>query len=245
MIRLAVLGSLAAVVIGCTENPSIVILRNVEPTGDCEVSPSATIAVSRGFLDVTNPLPDGSINFGYVMTPVISNPVLSTTSTASNPNNPSARIFFLQGVNVELVSASGGRSAEVIAQLAAVGLDERSLPLGSSIPPGGQAGLGFEIIDFEQVVALNQIIDSSEVVTVIARVTVFGTRDDSDIESLPFEYPVLLCRGCLILDAGECALIPTGTELPQGGICNLVQDASLSCCTDANGLDVCPAKAPM
>ena len=72
MTRLVVLGICASALAGCTENISILILRNVKPEGDCLVDPSNTVAQSRGLLDVTSPLPDGTLNLGYVFTPVIS-----------------------------------------------------------------------------------------------------------------------------------------------------------------------------
>jgi hypothetical protein len=243
MIRLAVLGSIAAQLIGCTDNPSIVILRNVEPGADCTIDPSNTILQGSGLLDVTNPLPNGAPNLGYLFTPAISNPALGSASTSSSPSNPSARIFFLQGANVEIIKGPGDRSTAAVAALENAGLASRTIRIGSSIEPGGLIGLGFRIIDFEQVATLNQVI-GPDPVTVVARVTVFGERDDTDVESLPFEYPVTLCLGCLIFDAGPCSGITMGADLPQGGVCNLVQDEVLSCCSTDFGTTQCPAKAP-
>jgi hypothetical protein len=244
MIRLAVLGFAAATVLGCTDNPSMVIARNVRPSADCVIDPGNAESLFRGLLDVTSPLPDGSLNLGYVFTPVISNPVLATMSSTMNPTNPSARIIFLQGARVELLAGPAQRSQQIIATLSAANLTNRTVRFGGSIPPAGEVGVGFEVIDLEQVDLIGQLV-ADELVTIVVRVTVFGTRDDADIESLPFEYPITLCRGCLIQDLGSCSTIDPMAEIAQGGTCGLLQDERLSCCTTASGQSQCPAVAPM
>jgi hypothetical protein len=130
-----------------------------------------------------------------------------------------------------------------VATLAAAGLDKREVRVGGSIPPGETAAVAFEAIDFEQVDTMSQLL-GDELVTVVAKVQVFGKRDDSDIESLPFEYPITVCRGCLLMDAGPCAMLDPMASLPTGGNCNPLQDQNLACCTLASGTAKCPATMP-
>jgi hypothetical protein len=244
MSRLVMLGFWAATLLGCTDNPSILILRNVRPGADCVVDPGNEEAQFRGILDVTSPLPDGTLNLGYVLTPAVSNPVLANMVSPTNPTNPTARTFFIRGAHVEVLAGTGTLSSQVVAALSAAGLSNRTVRIGGSIAPGGDAGLAFEVIDLEQVQVINQVLGGTELVTVVVRVKIFGERDDDDMESLPFEYPITVCRGCLIVDAGMCSAIDPMASLPAGGICNLLQDENLACCTLASGMAQCPAKPP-
>lgn len=77
---------------------------------------------------------------------------------------------------------------------------------------------------------------------VIVRVVVFGKIDEVDIESPPFDYPVLLCEGCLLANFGSCESLTNDVEIPTGDECGPLQYGTLACCTTAGGGVLCPAQ---
>jgi hypothetical protein len=241
MIRQTVLGTLCALALGCTDNYSVLILRNVQPGENCLVSPETEIGLTRGVLDVTNPLPDGTLNQGYVLTPVVSNSTIAPVLDQGNPGNPAGHLFYVRGAETEIRPGTSRRSQEIVDRLASNGLQTRTSLLSTSIPPSGQAGLQFEVIDFEQLEIIRQAI-GGDLVQVVARVVIFGVIDGSRIETLPFEYPITLCHGCLLVDKGQCTAIAEGEPLPAGGACNPLQDENLSCCQTPQGSVICPAR---
>lgn len=244
MTRLAVITSLLAVALvgGCTDNYSVIILRNIDPSDTCEVSPSTTVSRGSGFLDVTPELPDGTFNTGYILTPEIRNPTGAPVVSATRPGNPNAHIFYLRGVDVQVLAGPDPNSESAVRALQAAGLANRTILIGGSIEPNGTLGLGFPIIDAAMVQALQgAVIIPAQVVV---RVVAFGKIDGTDIESPPFDYPVTLCEGCLLADLGRCDQLSRDVEVPSGGECSPLADGALGCCTTDTGA-VCPAVSTM
>jgi hypothetical protein len=78
-------------------------------------------------------------------------------------------------------------------------------------------------------------------IVIDASVVVQGELTGSSVSSVPFNYSVSVCNGCLTTDAGKCATVVT-TNLPTGYPCTGdLQDVALACCTTTTGAKVCPA----
>jgi hypothetical protein len=226
----------AGMLAGCTDtNYTVYILRNQVLADGCKVATSGTDFVSFGELDVTDPVPGSNlVNTGYLLAAAVQN------GTAPDSNDTNLHIFFAMGADVELRSNGSSGSDAVIAALGVRSLLSRTLYFGGSIPPGGTAGMGFPIIDEEQTLALGDIL-GTQVVQVIARSKIFGIIDGNDVTGSPFDFPVTVCKGCLVADLGSCSVVSMSSQMfNAGGTCNKLQDALLDCCElDGGGLQ-CP-----
>src|SRR5262249_49962991 len=152
--------------------------------------------------------------------------------------------LFLQGADVELRSDGSAMSNGLVNALNGRHLDTRTQHFSGSITAGSTVGVGYPLIDSEQTQAISDVIDEGVDVTVIAHTRVFGTLDGGDATSDPFDYPITLCRGCLVEDLGPCSSVTKDTTIHTGGKCNLLQDALLDCCDLASGGVQCPAHKP-
>jgi hypothetical protein len=228
---------------GCTDTTTTVfILRNQAIAADCSVPSTGGMSRSAGTLDVTNPLPGGTpgaqlVNPGYIFSPAIVN---GTSPVGGMPN---VHTIFLQGANVEIRSDGSAPSNAVVASLVGRGLSKRTPHFSATVAAGQTAGVAFPIVDADQTDALGDVLDGGQLANVFAHITVYGSLDGSSVTSDPFDYPVALCKGCRILDLGDCADLTKDTVIQKGGNCNVLQDGLLSCCT-TNGMDVCPAAMP-
>lgn len=226
----------AGMLAGCTDtNYTVYILRNQILADGCKVASSATDFVSFGELDVTDPIPGSNlVNTGYLLAAAVQN------GTDPDPNDSNLHIFFAMGADVELRSNGSAGSDSIIAALGVRNLVSRTQYFGGSIPPGGVAGMGFPVIDADQTLALGDII-GTQVVQVIARSKVFGVIDGNDVTGSPFDFPVTVCKGCLVADLGSCAALAGSTMMfNTGGTCNKLQDALLDCCDLGGGVLQCP-----
>lgn len=230
-------GLLGSLALACVDPSSVVILRNQVPGKGCIISAMPSeLSIPDGVLDLT--FADKGQNPGYVFTPLVRNGV------ASVDGQPNARIVFLKGADVEIVAANSTRSQEVVGKLGSVGRATRRFSADVS-PNGGTSGLIYQLIDGAQATVLHSLIVKGEAVTVLARTSVFGTMDGSDVESPDFDYPITLCKECLV-SIVPCSVIKA-EPTALGGECNALQDQPLLCCTEG-GMTKCPAvftpKAP-
>lgn len=230
---------------GCTDNFSVILTGN---------SPSATVcggdtsvrALINGTLDVTSPLPDGTLNPGYALTPIAQSGIQSgSAGSGTNAGNPNAHLVIVQGADIELLSDGTAGSDRVVAALAGAGLASRRQRFTVTLQPGGVSGLAFPVLDARQTAVLSQAVVGNEFIDVITRSKLFGSVDTGDFESLPFDYPITLCRGCLIQNVGNCAAYPANMKFDTGGVCGPAQDKPLSCCNSTGGATLCPAVGQM
>jgi hypothetical protein len=237
MNRFGVLLVAATVALGGCDatNQSIYILRNQVLTEGCTVPDgSGTTYRAVGQLDVTSPEPGTNFtNPGYFLAAAVQNATVATKA------EPTAHIFYMQGADVDIRSNGSDASDALIAALTARNLTQRTQRFSGSIEPGATAGVGFFIIDADQTLAMNDVL-SFEPVQVLARARVFGSLDSDDFEVPAFEYPVTVCKGCAVNFIGTCPDPATVMNPNTGGICNVLQDGLLDCCTDGGGATVCP-----
>lgn len=216
---------------GCVTNAGDVlfILQNQVPGEDCTVSPSAG--------DQFRPegLIDTGASAGYFFTPVI-----ESRATVPAGQEPSRRNVALQGADITLQLFDENGDPQSFSQAPT----EFSTRFSATVEPGGTTGVGFEILKLSHLSELEGLVGDGRW-QVLAQVTVFGQLSGGDVESEPFVYPINVCSGCLEVDLGDCASLPSGFVSDQlGGICNDLQDAVLECCDD-NGTKVCPAVSTM
>ena len=227
--------ALAVLLGACTADyPSLYIQQNQVPEANCRVPGTTVDALGTGFLDVS-PLPGGFTNRGYVFTPLLVNALAAGTTSTQH-------LMFIAGADVEIRSTDTARSTELVNTLAALDQVNRTALISGSIKPGGSQGAAFTVVDSEQTQTINTFLSSGEEVDVVVRVSVKATVDGSDITGKPFDFPLHLCRGCLLVDRGPCAALPIGFVGFSGGVCNLLQDGTLDCC---DNFTVCPALGPV
>jgi hypothetical protein len=218
----------------CTADyPSLYIQQNQVPEANCRVPGTTVDALGTGFLDVSQ-IPGGATNPGYIFTPLLVNALAAGTTTTQH-------LMFIAGADVEILSTGSARSTELVNTLAALDQARTTALISGSIKPGGTQGAAFNIINIDQVQTINTFLSQGERVNVVARVSIKANVDGSDITGKPFDYPLLVCRGCLLFDLGPCAGLGIGFTGMIGGVCNPLQDGNLECC---DNFAVCPARGP-
>lgn len=233
--------ALGAIGVGsCSDtNYTIYILRNQKAEPDCVIPPGdAKEFIGFGLLDVT-PIVPGTTNrgnIGYIFAPAVRN------GTVANKDTPDLHTFFVAGADVILRSNGTAAADQLVAALRSRGtrLDARTQYFSGAISAGGTIGLGFPLIDAEQTLAIAESIGNDEEIQLIAHATIFGKMDDRTVTSDPFDYPITVCRGCLIDELGSCRGL-SATNIGTGGVCNPLQDRILGCCDRSTGAKACPA----
>ncbi len=204
---------------------TIQVLRNQQPEDGCSVPASkASTFLPRGRIEAT-------ADAGYLFTPLVENVAVSS--------DQAARTVFVDGANIDLVF-TGGHFSE--AEIAALGdeLTHFRQSFSGSIPAGTVASFAFEVISKDVLEALEAKLDDGDFEQVIAEVQIVGSIDGSTVKSNVFNYPIDVCKGCLVTDLGLCTDIGD-QEINSGGVCQDQQDAPLDCCTKSNGDVICPA----
>ena len=225
----AALAALAAATGGCTDaGGSFFIVQNQIPGDRCLISPTAGDARPRGRIDV-------QASDGYLFTPVVESRVESTPATMNS------RVIAVEGADVDVTFLDGLFSSSEESQLRDDRLTRFSQPFSGSVFPGSSSSFGFIILPAALLDRIADKLGDGDSTQVVADIVVFGQMNDGDVESDPFRYPVDVCNGCMLVDRGPCADLATGFEASPGGVCNLLQDVPLDCCSEG-GAQVCPAE---
>lgn len=246
----AALGAAAASP-ACVEYPqSIIVLKTVEPefkedTNTCVVSPGSD-ALINGVLDLE--VSEG----GYVGALVVKNQLRS----AEKPEK--ARVetgaVYLLGASVRLTFAGGlPVTSDRAGQL---GNEFRTSGSGY-LAPGDEAGITVNLIDGAAARTikaqlgsyLKQVPPAEPVDIVVANVRVQGqTLGGLSIESQEFQFPITVCRGCLVKFFPDNA-VPQNPSLPPN-LCSVSGDAAkeqkVPCNIGQNrpvDCNLCPASA--
>lgn len=190
------------------------IVHNLAPPSDCTYSPGGPF-MSSGLMDVNSPQP-------YVFTPEIESRI-----TVVDNQNIAQRTIVLRGARIEVQNAQTGATLGKLTSL-----------FSASLTPGGKVAVAFDIITPEMAAMAGASGDTR--VQLVAKITAYGALGGSDeIDSVPFQYPVTVCDGCILDIAGTCPL-PFGSTVIDTRTCHEFQDGRVTCCTD-NGELVCPA----
>jgi hypothetical protein len=234
----------AAVATGCGEETRFFIVQNQVPSvdnGSCSIpSAKADVYAGEGTLDVA--LVGGGTVAAYDMYPLLQNDLpRAGQAGAVEPNR-----LFVKGFRVKLdLDPSAPASArQVFDAMAADATARRNLAFdepwsGTVDPGGGVIATGVTVVTGEVArrLASAKVFDTVPTVRVFARVQALGSREQGDVETPEFRFPIKVCAGCLVSFLGKC---PVAVRTHQGNACNLAQDRAVDCCS-ANDQLVCPA----
>jgi hypothetical protein len=223
---------LGACVSGADSAP-LRILGNVAPAADCVVDSASTTFLDDGTIE-------SGASVGYVFTPSARNDLQTIGDELTGPKTiyvTHARVLlnfydpdFQGSFDDSLVNFSVATS-------------------GALEPNGGTAAFSFEIVPPELLAMVGERLGTPSTTnprprTVIdAKVQLIGSRGGGggEEESNEYHYPVEVCVGCLAVDVGACADLPSSFTPRTGGACNVAQDGLLDCC---DGFATCPAAPP-
>jgi hypothetical protein len=234
-LRAITLGALALAAASCADNGDevLLIIHNQVPDEGCIISGDATgVFKDDGILDVVG-------GTGYLFTPVIKNTAIADTT------NEATRTAFVTGARVDLRFADPTIfSEQELSDLSKNGVTRFETPLGGGISPnGGTAPFSFDIVPSSLSTVLGDKLgtDTRKRILILADVTMRAKLGGSTIESQTFTFPVAACAGCLVVNIGACAALPTEFDAVIGNECNPFQDGSTQCCQQADGGLICPA----
>jgi hypothetical protein len=205
----------------------------------CTLDPAVTVSVSRGVLDVG--LLTASATFsGYQAFGVVSNNIPLRTMTGGVEKDA----IFLTGADVQLVAQAplvlpSGQSQFFVPVAA-----QRLAPNSNGV---GEGVLTVEAIPRQIAAQLAAVVPTGADPTtslVLARMRPVGQRAGSDITGNWVEFPIEICKYCLAPPPQACPAMPIPkTQVLLGDVCNPVQDAAVTCCTQG-GAVLCGAQVP-
>lgn len=246
---------------GCadTGDEGFVIRNNLAATGTTCTFTATTASPfqSRGTLSTSSPVP-------YLLTPLIQSRI---TAAVGQEN---LRTVALAGAKVDLEvgpitveDANGGLVFSCAAEganacfddaartaLAAAGTTKfRSLFSAPLAPNSGLTSASFDLVPTAVIREIERKAGALAAgarlhAQVVATATVYGDLNGTEVEGLPFVYPVTVCNDCVVNVVGTCAATPKTFMARPGNPCNRFQDGVLDCCTNGATL-VCPAVGTM
>ncbi len=227
MTRLLVVCSLflVAVSTGCSaegNERSMRILYNRVPDVD-----NGTCVLNA--TDVAAFYPSGSVDTtsttGYFATPLISSLLEGSTRNVA-----------VNGFNIDITLPEGLLTEDQLKANDAY--LHYSYPVTGFLEAGGLLHLYVLAIPPEILEVLDGIVTPDNDITVFVEMTAYGTMAAGEIFSIPFTYPVSVCKDCLYIDLGPCGNLVNYTA-PL--VCIPGQDTVTACCTDDQMNNLCPA----
>jgi hypothetical protein len=218
------LSSLAFGGAACTNaDGAIVILQNQVADDQCVVPSSLATFLPRGIIDTDS-------TGGYVFNPLVQNNAVS--------NETKRRVALIQGAEIRLTLQEG--LLEPSDQLTSL-TDFTTRFSGQVQADGGFTSFSFTAIPQELLGLIATRLEVGVLTEIKIEATIFGEIEGGSIESNKFDFWVDVCRGCMKVDLGACTDVAASLEPLEGGVCNLLQDTKLECCTDSTSTEVCPA----
>jgi hypothetical protein len=212
------------------------IVQNQVPQAGCVINTNRTIYEGEGTLDLSLV---GNDTFAYLLFPLIQNdfPAVGMAG-APEPNRMFVRAF---RVVVEPGAGAPGKVNDLFAHLGdtSPALLEFQEPWAATIEPGGgllAAGVGAIPGELARQLLNTHVLDTIPRVPLTIRLRAVGKRQDGELESDEFVYPLKACDGCLANVVGTCP----HASVNLGNPCNPAQDAPVDCCQAGAEL-VCPA----
>jgi hypothetical protein len=235
--------ALAGLLSSCSDDDGrFFIVQNQVPLAPCTVTTERNIYSGEGLMDVA--LVRGDAAFGYDLFPLLQNDLPASGLAGSpEPNRLFVRAFRVR------VEPGAGAPAALVQLFDRLSSTDQSRPLvefqnpwAGTINPGGglmAAGVGVVPGELARQIRAMRILDTTPTVPLIVRVRAVGQRQDGEVESKEFVFPIKACQGCLIANMRPCPYAPTF----RGNGCNVAQDAMVDCCSAGVEL-ICPATAP-
>jgi hypothetical protein len=256
MNRTCLLAFLLAGCVADTGDEGFVVRNNLAPDEEkCSfVAATSSPALSRGTLHTRS-------SSAYLLTPLIESRLTAAMGQEQ------LRTVSLQGAKVDLAigpitvedalgaitfscAAEGDRacfSETERDKLADDGLTKFRQPFSAPLPPnGGLSSAVFDLVPTTVVSEIKRKVGAVPVggrmnALVLATATVYGQLGGSEVNGLPFMYPVTVCDDCIVNNLGPCGEVSVTFEPRTGNPCNAYQDGVIDCCTNAAGGAVCPA----
>jgi hypothetical protein len=231
----------AVMLVGCTASgdEGFVVLNNSVPDNSCALSGSKDQAfLANGHILTISPA-------GYQLFPL-----LESRISVLDGQDPTTRTINIRGAridltieSVQLTNGTGQVSNLTDQQRPKVdaGLLKFKQLRSGSLPPGGTANIGLEVLPWSVIPQIMQGItlaagDRFRAI-VVATVVMYGEIGGDEVTSEPFVYPVEICNDCVANIVGPCP----AALMVAGNACNPYQDGTVTCCTDSMNRLVCPA----
>jgi len=242
----ALTGLLGAVLPACATNDQTIFIRGVlapsanRQGGSCIYNSDPTQAL------LFEPLLDVGLTNSYSAVMLVGNQLIPRGDPQNN-RAESNRVHINGGI--VKVSNPDGSLIREFTSLASGFAD----PQNNNAP--GYAPIGLVVVDAPTKDALlPSVLTKGTSRTILVTVKAFGVSVGGvDVESGEFQFPMQICRGCLVIQDGQdnavmvpkrnCAKAPESTAGAITGPCYRGQDLPISC-RDCQGLDVCDPNAP-
>jgi hypothetical protein len=249
MRRSLALFAVTTVATGCVQNDQSLIIRNfagiTAMNGGCTALPSNN-TVNFGIYDAWLGIALNS--FGYMFAPVVQNNIVAATSGVETHR------VLLQGVEVELRPAEGGRFSGTLGQSYKV-----PSALGTADPGGTNLVTGIvEAFPLARAREMVTLLDNNKGgkladgrLPIVAHTRVYGLLSGSTVYSGWVDFPIEVCGGCL--DPGyfsaddkshslqKCPDDGVRSGTVNDGACYTSQDFPVTCCK-YKGATVCGSK---
>jgi hypothetical protein len=250
--RWAFASATAILMLGCGQPPDqFIVIQNQVPDTGC-VIPTTKGSTYRGsgVLDVR--LVSAGAETAYAIYPLMQNNLPGPTGAqAGDPNR-----IALSGFKIDISlmdDAPDGALKDKFAAMATSGLngapDHRiaySIPTSGSVESGGgNTSSGVNGLDGELALLIRDsgVLQVSGPFHIRSTIRAEGSTVTRSVTSDPFDFPILVCDGCLIANAVDrkVPVCPAASVANPGNECNVAQDESVDCCTTNGGQLVCPA----
>ncbi len=232
----SLLSSLAA--LGCGRVPGqLVFLHNQTPDQGCSISADEGHPYQgTGLVDAS--LVRAGAESGLWVFPLLKNN-LPPSSEGPDPNQ-----IFISSFAVDIGFLSGPQSLATFLSGLDAG-DTRALfhyktPWSATITSGGgtlATAVAALPTDLAAQLAAHPDVGVTPTLWLNVQIRAFGSSTTQDFESDPFNYPVALCKGCLVANVQPCPYHAAPAN--PGNPCNIAQDAPVDCCLSGNDL-ICP-----
>ncbi|MBW2733491.1 MAG: hypothetical protein JRH20_13980 [Deltaproteobacteria bacterium] len=181
---------------------------------------AGTVNLAGGVLDVNGGYP-------YFFFPSVRNDLVPTQSEDGEPER---NILNIEGFEVNLMMPSEFGAVDS-------SLTETFSYASGIVEPGGTASFTNVPILSAELVQQLSFPDNVQPV-IVAKIRAQASHNGSTLKSVEYNYPIRLCRGCLIADLGDCpSTRPVGVVT---NACGFPQDAPVVCCNQAvSGVKVC------
>jgi len=226
------LGAAALMVLpGCVENrASVTIKKMLVPDSSCVVAADSDTYITMGTLDIGEM---DQYQTQYFMYPQVENNLLATKESEGAELNM-----------IELIEARVTLDFGVLGGALDVDTTQFRYPAFVTLAPGDHAAvqvLGIPEPTARVIAAQLPNVGDSTIVRV--RLKFLYQLGEYQRETHEIEFPVLICRDCLItapVNRKQCDSGQIGENVRQGNSCNIVQDIPVDCCLDGSQL-ICPA----
>lgn len=212
---------------GCVDERSFYIRANRAVCVPTDTGGAATsteeVQLGAGTLDIS----DDGLKQGYRLFPVIVNDMVESSQ---NDNEPERNNLRLKRFDVELNVGQLGKLNQIPSELRSF-----SVLATGFIPPTSELKIdGVKVIPDAFLNFVNTLPPGGRDL-IIAKIQAVADHNGSELKSVEFEFPIEICRGCLVVSIGDCVQ-PSG-PVPTNG-CGLAQDSPITCCT-TSGFRTC------